>query len=141
MERKDLLNILDDLGIIYKVFEPRDGSFFNDETLFVITNNGHVIYMYNFRMSKDEYNDFDLSGETFFITPSGSLLSEAIAVDNSSFYAQDIKDIFLVNKTNPMIDYGDMDVKIMEFYKKNVPSDTTQSLPEGKSLIKGEIIL
>lgn len=141
MERKDILNILDNLGIFYKSYDPRDGSFFNDETLFIITNNDNTIYMYNFRLSKDEYNDYELSGETFFMTPTGALLTEAISVESSSFYEQDIKDIFIVSKCNPTIDYGELDEKILEFYTGKPSSVTGHTVSKEKTLIKDEIIL
>lgn len=108
-----ITNILDEMGVSYKVFKPRSGSYGRLDTLYLIRNKHSLVYITDFSIEL-ESAIYQISGDMFFLTPNGTLSTDWIKVDGADFVVDDYDDIFMIT-TNDDYDFMEFDDKIREY--------------------------
>jgi hypothetical protein len=120
--KTDILNVYNELGIKHSSTKIKDGDFDSSEyTLFLISNSNILIYFTNFTVIDANDNScYTISGDMFFITPTGSIFSDWVKLEESYIIKSDMREAFIVKHEKDDIDYMDIDksiIKIMTDHK------------------------
>jgi hypothetical protein len=114
-----ITNILDEMGVSYKVNKPRSGEFGFHDTMFMIRDKINLLYFTDFSLEVENLT-YKISGDMFFLTPSGTLSSDWIKICESDFVISDYDDVFIIT-SNDDFDYIDLDEKIKKFMRLDDP--------------------
>lgn len=108
-----ITNILDKMGVSYKVLKPRSGEFGRLDTLFMIRNKHSLVYITDFSIEL-EGSIYSISGDMFFLTPNGTLSGDWIKVCEADFIVSDYDDIFMIT-TDDDFDFMVLDEHVREY--------------------------